>query len=69
MTQLRLLKINVQPVFVVDDGEELSEQIGQTLAVQPSQWESFATTFIEEVGRVQREYASQNEVTKIGDDS
>lgn len=59
MTQLRLLKINIQPIFVTDDGEHLAEQAGQIITVGPADWEQFATTFMDEVERVRREYADQ----------
>ena len=42
--QLRLLKVIVQPVFVVDDGEHLTEQLAQPVEVSPSEWPTFATT-------------------------
>jgi hypothetical protein len=39
---VRLLKVVVQPVFVVDDGETLAEQVGQPVEVAAGQWRDFA---------------------------
>ncbi len=48
MTKLRLLKVIVQPVFVLDDGETLTEQTGQPVEAPASEWPTFATgTFAE----------------------
>lgn len=48
MSRLRLLKVIVQPVFVVDDGEQLHEQSAQPVPVSPADWPTFATTtFVE----------------------
>lgn len=41
--RLRLLKVLVQPVFVIDDGESLTEQLGQAVAVGPAEWPGYAT--------------------------
>ncbi len=50
MTRLRLLKVMVQPVFVLDDGEQLTEMSAQPVAVPPADWPTFATTkFLEGV--------------------
>jgi hypothetical protein len=42
--KLRLLKVMVQPVFVVDDGENLAEHTAETVAVAAADWPTFATT-------------------------
>jgi hypothetical protein len=42
--RLRLLKVIVQPVFAVDDGESLSEQAAQPIVVQAAEWPTYATT-------------------------
>lgn len=39
---LRLLKVIVQPVFVVDDGENLVEQPAQPVEVAAAEWPTFA---------------------------
>lgn len=41
MTRLRLLKVLVQPVFVVDDGDSLTERPGNPVEVPASQWRAF----------------------------
>jgi hypothetical protein len=43
VSKLRLLKVIVQPVFVVDDGETLIEQPAQPVEVSPAEWPTFAT--------------------------
>jgi hypothetical protein len=43
VTKLRLVKVIVQPVFVVDDGESLVEQIAQPVNVPAAEWPTFAT--------------------------
>jgi hypothetical protein len=41
--RLRLLKVIVQPIFVVDDGESLVEQAAQPVEVPASEWPTFIT--------------------------
>jgi hypothetical protein len=54
MSRLRLLKVVVQPVFVVDDGESLREQTAQPVTVSPEAWPTFATTtFVEGMEQLQ----------------
>lgn len=36
--RLRLLKVNVQPVFVIDDGVSLREVQGSTVSVVGAEW-------------------------------
>jgi hypothetical protein len=60
MTKLRLLKVIVQPVFVVDDGETLTEQPAQPVSVSPAEWPTFATTtFVEGMEALQAEIDGQ----------
>ena len=40
--KLRLLKVVVQPVFVVDDGENLVEQAADPIVVPASAWPTYA---------------------------
>lgn len=60
MTQLRLLKINVQPVFVLDDGEHLTRQEGSVLEVHPFAWSNFAVSFIEDIANACKEFDEIN---------
>lgn len=54
MSKLRLLKVIVQPVFVVDDGDSLEEQIAQPVNVSPADWPTYATTtFAEGMAQLQ----------------
>lgn len=56
MSKLRLLKVIVQPVFVVDDGESLTEQPVQPVSVSPEEWPTFAATgFVEGMEQLQAE--------------
>jgi hypothetical protein len=43
MAKLRLLKVIVQPVFVVDDGETLTERITEPVVVPASEWPTYPT--------------------------
>jgi hypothetical protein len=38
MMRLRLVKVIIQPVFVVDDGEALTEQAAQPIEVSSADW-------------------------------
>lgn len=54
MRKLRLLKVIVQPVFVVDDGKQLIEQAADPVVVSPADWPTFATTaFVEGMEQLQ----------------
>lgn len=41
--KLRLLKVICQPVFVVDDGENLIEQAAEPVVVSAAEWPGYAT--------------------------
>jgi hypothetical protein len=41
MSKLRLLKVVVQPVFVIDDGEHLTEQPAEPKAIASSEWAAY----------------------------
>lgn len=43
MNKLRLLKVIVQPVFVVDDGAELTEHAVGPVTVPAADWPTYAT--------------------------
>lgn len=40
-SQLRLLKVIVQPIFVEDDGETLTERPGETVSLAPAEVDHF----------------------------
>ena len=44
MSRLRLLKVIVQPVFAVDDGEALTETAAEPVVVSPADWPTYPTT-------------------------
>lgn len=57
--KLRLLKVIVQPVFVLDDGEGLVEQIAQPVSVNPLDWPGYATgPFADELAKLKEQVAS-----------
>lgn len=41
MKRLRLVKVVVQPVFVIDDGESLSEAVGEQVVVPAADLDAF----------------------------
>lgn len=62
MKKLRLLKVIVQPVFVVDDGEELVEQTAEPVVVSPADWPTFATTaFLDGMQQLQEQLDAQDD--------
>lgn len=42
MSKLRLLKVIVQPIFVLDDGDALTEQTADPVVIPGNAWRSFA---------------------------
>jgi hypothetical protein len=61
VTRIRLLKVIVQPVFVVDDGERLIEQVAEPVTVNPTDWPTFATTtFVEGMAALQAQLDAQD---------
>jgi hypothetical protein len=61
MTRIRLLKVVVQPVFVVDDGEQLVEQVAEPVTVSPADWPTFATTtFVDGMAALQAQLDARN---------
>jgi len=61
VTRIRLLKVIVQPVFVVDDGDELIEQVAEPVTVSPADWPTFATTtFVEGMAALQAQIDDQH---------
>jgi len=62
MRKLRLLKVIVQPVFVVDDGEQLVEQTAEPVVVLPADWPTFATTaFLDGVQQLQEQLDAEDD--------
>lgn len=54
MKRLRLVKVLVQPVFVLDDGETLTEITGQAGTVSAAEWPSYATErFLKQVSEAE----------------
>ena len=44
MSKLRLLKVIVQPIFAIDDGETLTETPADPVVVRPGDWPTYPTT-------------------------
>ncbi len=44
MAVLRLLKVIVQPVFVLDDGETLTEHVAEPVVVPAADWPTYPMT-------------------------
>ena len=47
--RVRLLKVVVQPVFVADDGDTLTEQVAEPITVAAAGWQDFADSFAAKV--------------------
>lgn len=59
--KLRLVKVVVQPHFVLDDGEVLSEQVAQPVEVKASEWPTYATTtFVQATEDLERSLAQRD---------
>lgn len=43
MPKLRLLKVIVQPVFVLDDGESITEVQHQPVAIPANEWPTYSS--------------------------
>lgn len=54
MATLRLLKVIVQPVFVLDDGLTLTEHVAEPVVVTATEWPSYPTTGFAEAFEVLR---------------
>lgn len=60
MSRLRLLKVIVQPVFAIDDGETLTETTAEPVVVAAADWPTYpATRFLDAVDALQAELDSQ----------
>jgi hypothetical protein len=58
--KLRLVKVICQPVFVLDDGETLTEHAAEPMVVPASEWPSYATgTFLLQVAALQAEISER----------
>jgi hypothetical protein len=56
MTKLRLLKVIVQPIFVIDDGENLTEHPAEPIAIAATEWPTYATSgFLDAFEALQRQ--------------
>lgn len=46
--RLRLIKVIVQPIFVLDDGETLREQTVEPIQVRAEEWEEYPEMLLEQ---------------------
>jgi hypothetical protein len=61
MTRLRLLKVIVQPVFVIDDGVTLRERPAQPRSVAADEWDDFVAGFHDSVEQFARRVREQTD--------
>lgn len=63
LPRVRLLKVIVQPVFVIDDGDELEEVPGQPVTVPGKGWREFGTTALgaDDLAQIAEQYGAQSE--------
>lgn len=61
--RVRLLKVHVQPVFVIDDGESLEELTGQPIMVSAASWRDFGENSFgpEDLEAIAAQYAAAQE--------
>ncbi|MDB5165318.1 MAG: hypothetical protein JWM00_208 [Candidatus Saccharibacteria bacterium] len=59
--QARLLKIVVQPIFVMDDGTTIEEATGQPITVAAKDWQAFTANAFgpDELAEIAKQYAVQ----------
>ena len=63
--KLRLLKVVVQPVMVVDDGESLREVSVEAIVVQPNEWPNYPTgRFTEQIKELQAQLDAGQQQTQ-----
>jgi hypothetical protein len=63
--KLRLLKVTVQSIFIIDDGENITEQSTQPVTIASSGWEQFATErFEQEVNRLYADFEKDSQKGK-----
>jgi hypothetical protein len=65
--RLRLLKVLVQPIFVIDDGETLVERAADTVVVPAAEWPTYASgPFAEGFELLRRQIEGRSEPTDVG---
>jgi hypothetical protein len=53
MAKLRLVKVIIQPVFVIDDGDTLIENVAKPVEVSAALWPNVVAALEEERGRME----------------
>lgn len=56
--RLRLVKVVVQPHFVIDDGEKLEETVGEPVAVPAAEWPDYPKLLAEQTANAERALAA-----------
>lgn len=60
MLRIRLLKVVCQAVFVIDDGEHLTEQVAQPVSVPAEDWPSYPTgAFLDAFEELRRRFETE----------
>ncbi len=69
MPKLRLLKVIVQPVFVIDDGDSLTEQAAEPQVVSARDWPTYATgPFVEAFETLRQQVEAQPSSDGVGNE-
>lgn len=61
--KLRLLHLEIRPVYVIDDGEHLITQSGESFTVASADVSSFSETFVAEFLALQEKFAADQIVS------
>ena len=63
--RLRLLKMIVQPVYVLDDGETLTERPGEPFALPPSEVATFPDVWAERFAALREQVEAEAEAPDV----
>lgn len=61
MKRLRLVKVIVHPIFVVDDGETISEFENRPSAIPASEWDAFPEKLKADIAEVESQLNAELE--------
>ena len=60
MKRLRLVKVIVHPIFVVDDGESLNEFPNTATEVHASEWDAFPARLVRDIAEAEAQLNAEN---------
>ena len=60
MKRLRLVKVIVHPIFVVDDGESLTEFPNTATGVPASEWDAFPARLVRDIADAEAQLNAEN---------